>query len=160
MIVFLLAFISGCSGETDCDEYSIALSNEFESELFEDKENDRDGFYRLAKQMQADLGSDIEAFESLNSGNLSATEKDHIIEKYGPLLLMMAISTGNAERTNFYLQNGVDSLKYHKHLGVIVLDLVEIKDRELFSVFDSFFHDNQIESTVFGEIELYYKECL
>jgi hypothetical protein len=159
-VVFLLAFTSGCSGQIDCDEYSIALSNKFESELFKDKETDRGGFYRLATQMQAELGNDSEAFAIINSDELSPTERDKALEKYGPLLLMIAISSGNAERVKFYLQNGVDSLKYHEHLGVIVLDLVEIQDRELLSIFKSFFDDNEIESVVFSEIELYYHRCL
>jgi hypothetical protein len=161
LAIFLCCVITfGCSAQIDCNNRAIVLSDKYESELFVDKDKERNGFFKLAESMQTDLGNTEEAFSLLNNGTLSAFEKDNIIDEHGPILLMMAISIGDTEKVKYYLNNGVDSLHYYKHVGVLALDLLEFRSEEMLSVFQSFFDKKQIRSDLFEEIELFYAECV
>lgn len=52
---------------------------------------------------------------------------------------MMAISSADKNKINFYLNAGVDSLKYQRHIGVLLLDLLEIRDRDIFLEFKTYY---------------------
>lgn len=165
MIRFLTVLISclvfsACSSEPECNSRAILIADEFEGQLFEDKANDRHGFLNLTQKMQSELGSEENAFTLLQNKSLSETERKNIIGEFGPLLLMMAISNGDTDKVTFYLEKGVDSLTYQRHIGVLVLDLLEAKDHDLFREFKAFYDRNNLSSDAFDEVETFYRDCV
>ncbi|GAA0856639.1 hypothetical protein [Aliiglaciecola litoralis] len=151
---------SVCSSNSECDARAITIADKYEGPLFTDKAKDRQGFFHLGQKLQSELGSDLEAYSLLANKPLFAARRQKVLEEFGPILLMMAISKADGDKVAFYLQSGVESLSYQSHVGVPILDLLEIKDRKVFQVFKTFFEKNEISSEAFDEVEHFYDECI
>jgi hypothetical protein len=159
-VLFSCCVFSACSFESECESRAISLADKFENQLFVDKAKDRHGFLNLAQKMQNDLGSHEGAFLLLKDKKLHEAEKQRVIREFGPLLLMMAISSADKNKITFYLDIGVDSLNYQRHVGVLVLDLLEVKDRDIFHEFKTFYEKNNLSSDVFQEVVGFYGDCV
>jgi hypothetical protein len=160
ILLYSCITFAACSSVSECDSRAIELATEYESQLFLDKAEDRQGFYNLAQKLQSILGTPEEAYLLLKDKKLEVQERDKVLKDFGPLLLMMAISRADRDKVNFYLNNGVDSLVYHKHLGVLILDLLEVKDKGLLYEFKDFYYKNDINSALFEKIAEFYGECV
>jgi hypothetical protein len=156
-VVFICA---NCVSESECQSISTELSAMHEEQLYKDIEKDRRGFIKIIRQFESEIGSYDEAFPMLTSDTILDEEKSNILNKYGPLLLSSAVLMGDKEKVAFYLESGVDSLVYHKHIGIVILDLTDANDYKILKVFQDYFNKNNISSSLLGEIEIYYDKCI
>lgn len=139
---------------------STELSAMHEAQLYKDIEEDRRGFIKIIRQFENEIGSYDKAFPMLISNSILEEEKRNILNKYGPLLLSSAVLMADKEKVAFYLESGVDSLIYHKHIGIVILDLTDTNDYKILKVFQDYFNRNNIRSSVLREIETYYDKCV
>lgn len=162
MFLTLLIIISssGCSDKIDCDAYSVELSIKNEPQLFIDRRNDRGAFHKIIKRLQTELDGTDKAFSLLTNEKTSPSKVLSTLDEHGPILLSLATAYGDVPKVKFYLENGVDSLQYHKHVGVLNLDLIEFPDHATFEAFKSYFEKQQIHSEIFYEIENFYNLCV
>lgn len=159
-VIVLLFSLTSCGASNDCDSLSIAISHKYEHQLFIDKDKDRDGFLNLTHKFKAEYQSGENAFKLLTNNSIDLNTKENILSEYGSLLMMMAIMEKDTSKIAFYLSNGINTINYHKHIGVLILDIIDVEDVKIFEIFKTYYEKNKISSEVINAVSGYYAQCI
>lgn len=160
VVLTFILFLSACSYPYDCENAAFEISILYEEEWMEEKEKNRTGYIDLFNEFSAQYENSDNAFQLLESQDLSKDDVDEFLNTYGAMLLQLAVIENDNEKVKFYLEKGVNPLEHQKYIGLVVLELLDSKNIDTYEVFSSYFNENKIESDVFSEVSEFYEECV